>query len=97
MGQGSSPCPFLYFFVKNIVIRRNKFKIAIFLLFIYYINVGGNMFVNNQFTIYSEHTLFVVDENQTPQRCLNEYSDLEVIRVLFPNGETRDYPIKQSI
>lgn len=55
------------------------------------------MFVNNQFTIYSEHTLFVVDENQTPQRCLNEYSDLEVIRVLFPNGETRDYPIEDEV
>jgi hypothetical protein len=54
------------------------------------------MFVNNQFTIYSEHTLFVVDENQKPQRCLNEYSDLEVIRVLFPNGETRDYPIEDG-
>jgi hypothetical protein len=55
------------------------------------------MFVNNQFTIYSEHTLFVVDENQKPQRCLNEYSDLEVIRVLFPNGETRDYPIEDEV
>lgn len=54
------------------------------------------MYINNQFTIYSEHTLWVVDENQQPQRCLNEYSDLEVIRVLFPNGETRDYPIEEG-
>ncbi len=54
------------------------------------------MYVNNQFTIYSEHTLWVVDENHEPQICLNEYSDLEVIRVLFPDGSTRDYPIEDE-
>jgi len=55
------------------------------------------MFINNQFQILSEHTLWVIDENQCPQRCSIDYNNMEVIRVLFPDGSTRDYPIEDEV
>ena len=55
------------------------------------------MIVSDNFQVLSEHTLWVIDENNEPMRCQNTYNNLELIRVTFSNNSYRDYPIEDDV
>lgn len=55
------------------------------------------MIINDNFQILSEHTLWVIGEDNEPQRCQNSYNNMEIIRVSFSDRSYRDYPIEDEV